>query len=238
MTSQGCPFKCAFCCKNYKTVRFRSVDRVIDEINMLHYDFGFDSLAFPEDLFILKRERVEAIAKCLKELGIIWRCLVRGDLIVKYGQDFVKMMAESGCVDVGMGVESGSDKILAIVNKSEKSDTIKQAVRMLKDEGIRVKGFFIVGLPGESPETIDETWMFLEDTQFDDVDIKIYQPYPCTPIWDNRESYDIKWYDIDYKNMFYKGRPREYYGNVHTSKLTTQEIVDAWIEMEGTFKRA
>jgi radical SAM superfamily enzyme YgiQ (UPF0313 family) len=122
------------------------------------------------------------------------------------------------------------------VNKGETADTIRKAVRMIKKEHISVKGFFIMGLPGESHETINETRDFLEEVQFDDVDIKIFQPYMGSPIGDNKGSYDIEWHDIDYKNMFYKGRPKEYYGNISTSGLTNREIVDAWIELEATYK--
>lgn len=238
MTSQGCPFKCAFCAKNYSTVRYRSAWRVIEEIDYLNFDFGYKALAFPEDLFILNRKRTEVICTYLKKLGIIWRCLVRADLIVKYGPEFIKMMADSGCVDVGMGIESGSDKILSIINKGETSNTMKQAIRMLKNSGIRVKGFFIVGLPGENEETLEETNNFLDEMKLDDVDIKIYQPFPGTPIWNNRGSYDIQWQDIEPQNMFYKGRPKEYYGNVCTSSLTNEQIVKTWNYLEGTYKHA
>ena len=210
MTSQGCPFKCGFCCKNYKTVRFRSIEKVKEEIDYLHYELGYDALVFPEDLFIIKRERTEAIAEYLSELGIIWRCLVRADLVVKYGKSFSDMLYQSGCIEVGMGVESGSNKVLKIINKGESSWTMMDAVKILKSSGIRAKGFFILGLPGESKDTLCETWSFLENAELDDVDIKIYQPYPGTPIWDKKELYDISWDDnIDYSRKFYKGRPKE-----------------------------
>jgi radical SAM superfamily enzyme YgiQ (UPF0313 family) len=138
MTSQGCPYRCAFCCKNYKKVRFRSAEKVIEEIKMLHFDYGYRALAFPEDLFILDRNRVETIAECLKKLGIIWRCLIRADVLVKHGNDFVKMMSDSGCVSVGMGIESGSPQILKNINKNQSVSTIKKAIKMLKNGNINV----------------------------------------------------------------------------------------------------
>jgi radical SAM superfamily enzyme YgiQ (UPF0313 family) len=238
MTSQGCPYRCAFCCKNYKTVRFRSAEKVIEEIKMLHFDYGYHALAFPEDLFILDRSRVEAIGSCLKELGIIWRCLIRADILVKHGGDFVQMMSDCGCVSVGMGIESGAPQILKNINKKQSISVIKKAIRMLKDKGIDVKGFFIVGLPGETQETLNETKAFLDEMDLDDVDIKIYQPYPSTPIWENRSQYDIGWSgDLDYSKQFYKGRPEEYYGNIFTSALTNEQIRDEWIAMEAQYKK-
>jgi len=237
MTSQGCPYKCAFCCKNYKSVRYKSVGRVIEEITELHDVFGYKALAFPEDLFILNRKRTEEICACLKKLGILWRCLVRGDFIVKYGEEFVQMMADSGCVDVRMGIESGSNKILKIVNKGENTDTLLKAIKMLQNVGIRVKGFFIIGLPGEDYSTIAETKKFLAEANLYDIDIKIFQPYLGTPIWENREKYDIQWDDgLDFEKLFYKGKIGEYYGNVRTSSLTTEQIYKEWVQIETKYK--
>jgi radical SAM superfamily enzyme YgiQ (UPF0313 family) len=109
---------------------------------------------------------------------------------------------------------------------------------MLKAAGIAVKGFFILGLPGESPETLEETREFLKEVKLDDVDIKIYQPYPGTPIWRNKEHYDIDWSaNASYEDMFYKGKAGDYRGSVRTSTLTTEQIYDAWVGMEKEFKK-
>jgi radical SAM superfamily enzyme YgiQ (UPF0313 family) len=237
VSGRGCPYKCAFCCKNHSSVRLRSAGKVIEEIKYLNREFGYNAIMFPEDIFIRDKLRAEAVFKYMGKAGIISRCLVRADVVVRHGKDFTALMANSGCIEVGMGVESGSDTILKNVNKGESVSTIKKAVRMIKRAGIRIKGFFIVGLPGESLTTLAETKKFLDEMCFDDVDIKIFQPYPGSPIWDNRQEYDIQWHNgVDYKNMFYKGRPKEYYGNVCTSSLTSEQIVSEWINMEATYK--
>jgi radical SAM superfamily enzyme YgiQ (UPF0313 family) len=239
VTGRGCPFHCAFCCKNHDSVRLLSAEKAIAEIDYLHDQLGYDALAFPEDIFILNKKRAETIFAHLKKRGIISRCLVRADVITKHGTDFVKTMADSGCTGVGIGIESGSDTILKNINKGESIDTIKKAIRMIKNIGIYVKGFFIVGLPGESKKTILETKAFLKEMQLDDVDIKIFQPYPGSPIWDNKEAYDIHWKDNpNYDNLFYKGRPGEYFGSVQTSHLTTRQIYDEWVSLESEFKHA
>ncbi|MHC4397759.1 MAG: B12-binding domain-containing radical SAM protein, partial [Planctomycetota bacterium] len=237
VTGRGCPYHCAFCCKNHGSIRLLSAEKAIGEIDYLHDEFGYNALAFPEDIFILNKQRAETIFAHLKKRDIISRCLVRADVIVKHGSDFVKIMADSGCTGVGMGIESGSDTILKNINKGESIGTIKKAVRMIKDTGIYIKGFFIVGLPGESKETLFETKAFLEDMQLDDVDIKIFQPYPGSPIWENKEAYDIQWSDnINYGEQFYKGRLGEYFGSIKTSNLTTDQIYSEWVSMEGEFK--
>lgn len=236
-TSKGCPHHCDFCCKNHGKVRLRSAKKVIDEIVYLHDGFGYKALAFPEDIFIVDRKRTEVVCQTLKMFGITWRCLVRADIIVRRGQEFIRMMKDSGCAGVGMGVESGSDTILANVHKGETADTMRKAIAMLKAEGLKVKGFFIIGLPGESPETLAETEKFLDKVELDDIDAKIFQPYPGSPIHDHREQYDIRWDNIPLENSFYKGRPGEYFGSLSTSALTTAQIVEAWKRIETKYKK-
>jgi radical SAM superfamily enzyme YgiQ (UPF0313 family) len=227
VTSRGCPYKCAFCCKNYNGVRLAPSSKVINEIRKLHCDFGYNALMFFDDIFILNKKRVEEICLYLKEFGIVWRCFVRADLVVKHGNELLQTMADSGCVEVGMGIESGSDKILENINKGETVKTIKLAIKMLHEEGIRVKGFFIVGLPGESQETIEDTQRFLEETYLDDMDFTIFQPYVGSPIWNNRGDYDIKWDDLDFQKMFYKGKLGE---------LSSEDIVKARDRLECQLK--
>ena len=86
---------------------------------MLNTDFDYDALMFFDDTFILNYDRVLEICKCLKQRGIIWRCFVRADLVVKHGNKLLEVMKDSGCVEVGMGIESGSDTILKNINKGE-----------------------------------------------------------------------------------------------------------------------
>ncbi len=236
MGSRGCPFHCGFCSKNNTNVRLLSSGRMIEELEIVR-KMGFKAIAFPEDIFILNRKRTEEVCAYMKEAGLLWRCLVRADLVVKYGMPFLEMMAESGCVGVGIGIESGSERILKIIGKGEPLATMKQAVAMLKQAGIFVKGFFIVGLPGENQESLDETDRFLDEVKLDDIDCKIFQPYPGSPIYDHRDQYDISWNGTPLKHTFYKGRPGDYHGSIATSALTTERIVEAWMYLEGKYKR-
>jgi anaerobic magnesium-protoporphyrin IX monomethyl ester cyclase len=240
VTSRGCPWRCTFCCKTAEnnSVRMRSAEHVAKEIDYLFHEHGFTAMALPDDIAILDRDRIEKIAVHFAELGIIWRCLVRADLVVKFGADFAQMMFDTGCYEVGMGVESASDKILKLANKGETAATLRRAVLLLHAAGIRVKGYFILGLPGETAETIKETESFLDDMKLDDVDIKIYQPYPGSPIWDNKAKFDIDWHDTHLEDQFYKGRIGDYRGNVRTAALTNAEIVQAMNYLEGKYKNA
>ena len=236
VTSRGCPFSCAFCCKNHKRVRLRSAESVITEVDLLRDRFGYRALGFPEDIFILDRQRAERIADHLKARGILWRCLVRADVVVRHGAEFLQTLADSGCVSVGIGIESGSDKILANISKGESTQTITTAISMLKDAGIKVKGFFILGLPGEDESTLEETERFLDRVSLDEVELKIYQPYPGSPIYEKPEQFDIGWKTIDLADSFFKGRRGDYRGSVFTSKLTTDRIVEVWRKLMDKYE--
>lgn len=239
VTSRGCPWKCSFCCKTElnNSVRLRSAENVIKEIDYLHC-MGFRAMHIPDDIAIIDFGRMLKIADHFGHLGVIWRCLVRADLIVKYGPQFAKIMAQNGLVDVGMGIESGSDKVLKAINKGESADTIRKAVGILNNAGITVKGYFILGLPGESHETLRETERFLEEMHLADVDIKVYQPYPGSEIYRNKAAFDIDWDNIPLQDQFYKGRIGDYHGTVRTSGLDNAEIAQAMNYLEGKYKRA
>jgi anaerobic magnesium-protoporphyrin IX monomethyl ester cyclase len=237
VTSKGCPFRCGFCCKTYSTVRLRNAENVKREVDYLRQCWGYRAFVFMDDLFIMQPRRFESIAAHLKARGAIWRCMVRADLIWKWGEDFVRLMADSGCRAVGMGIESGSDFILRNINKGEDVATMHRAVRLFKDAGIGVKGFFILGLPGETHETMEETRAFLREADLDDFDMKVFQPYPGSPIWEKSGDYDVDWNRVSLEDMYYKGRVGDVHGNVRTSALATAEIINKQLELEREFKR-
>ena len=235
VTAKGCPYRCGFCSKHWTGVRVRSADHVIREIDQLYYDWGYKALMFFDDIFILRPDRVRKICACLKSREIVWRCFVRADLVVKGGQGLMRCMAESGCVEVLMGVESGSDAILKAINKGETVSDIRLATTWLDDHGIRVKGLFIVGLPGESPETLGETERLVNDLPFAALDFTIFQPYAGSPIYENKRDYDIDWEALSWDDSYYKGRPGEYRCKVWTSSLTPKELEAARDDLEQQY---
>lgn len=226
ITSRGCPFDCYFCCKTWTGVRLRSAKNIIEETKILK-DMGFDGIMFYDDTFTINRNRVIEIAKGLKELGFVWRCFIHASTV---NYNLLKIMYESGCVEVGMGVESGSNDILKIVNKKIDIDRAIQVCNWCHEIGLRIKTFLIIGLPGESKETINETINFLKLSKPDDFDYTIYTPFPETEIWNSSNKNDLQ-FDIqfdknklDYSKMFYKGITGKYSAQISTSHLTQEDI--------------
>jgi anaerobic magnesium-protoporphyrin IX monomethyl ester cyclase len=234
MSGRGCPFSCAFCCNTAK-VKLRPAWHVIEEIEYLHDYEKYNALMFFDDIFIVNKKRTLDICKGIERFNLKLRCFVRADLILRHGIEVVDALYRAGVREVGMGIESGSDLILNIVNKGENTDTILQAVQLLQAVGIRVKGFIIVGLPSESPKTINETRMFLDEAKLDDVDFTIFQPYKGSKIYNKKHDFDINWDKIE--ESWYKGKPNEYVSNVWTSSMSKNDILRARIDLEREYKK-
>lgn len=236
MTTRGCPYQCGFCCKINKRVKVYSAEFVLEELRELRDVYGYRAFMFYDDIFIVDINRLKVILEEISKWDVLWRGFVRADIVAKNGPEIAKLMYDSGCREVGMGIESGSNQILKTINKGESTDLLKRGIQVMKDAGIRVKGFLIVGLPGESPETIAETQRFLRSSGLDDMDFSLFTPYKKTNIYDNKEKFDIFWDKLDLDHLWYKGSPGEYESQVWTSALSRQDLVAARDELEKEFK--
>lgn len=234
VTSRGCPFNCNFCANNAwgKTLRMRSPQNVFEEIRILKEKYGYESFMFFDDTMTINRKRMTEICDLLKDLNIIYRCFIRSDTVDRY---LLEKMRSSGCVEVGIGIESGSQRILDIVRKGETVEDNMKAILLCHELGIRVKGLFIIGLPGENEETVKETIEFLEKANLYDVDITIYSPYPGSGIYKNKEAFDIDFKD-DYEHAWFKGRPGDYLTTVSTKALSSADVLRFRDEIEKRFK--
>jgi radical SAM superfamily enzyme YgiQ (UPF0313 family) len=150
-TTRGCPFQCIFCLPNLlgKGVRYRSVEKVIDEIKYLVKEFGIKDIAFWDDTFTLNKKRVFGICEQIieKKIKIIWSAQARADCVTP---DMLYRMAEAGCWKLFYGVESLVQKNLDTLKKGETVEQIFQAIEWTKKVGIEVEASFIFGIPGET----------------------------------------------------------------------------------------
>ncbi len=152
-TSRGCPFNCSFCSvgslwgKGYTCF---SVERILNEINYLVKNFGAKAVYFREDNFTLSRQRtIDFCERVLKEnMKINWACETRVDSL--NDEEMVKLMADSGCKAVYLGIESGSQKTLDNLNKGINVEQIEKAINLCKKHKIRTYCSLIVGVPGET----------------------------------------------------------------------------------------
>lgn len=229
ITSRGCNGKCAFCCKAImdKGISFRSVSDIIFELTEIK-DMGFGAVMFYDDSIAMIKKRLIDLCKGIGKLDLLWRCFVRSDQV---SPDLYKVMADSGCYEVLIGVESGSDTILRNIRKNETAEQHKNAIKWAKEAGIKTKVLMIAGLPGESWKTIDESRKFIIETRPDGLDVTILQVYPGCDIAKNPQNYEL----FFISPVWYKGRNEEYISTVSTLSLTEKEIVQARDSLWKTF---
>jgi len=153
-TSRGCPFNCTFCSVSSiwgKQYTYLSADRIIAEIEYLVKKFGVKGIYFREDNFTLNSKRIEEFCEKLirKHINITWACEARVDNISK---ELVELMSAAGCKAFYFGVESGSQRILDMINKQITLEQIENAINCCKRYGVRSYCSLITGLPGETYE--------------------------------------------------------------------------------------
>ena len=155
ITSRGCPFSCSFCSKAVfgNKYRTRDIDLVIEEIDILRRDYGVNNIKFYDDVFTLKKERAVELSQRIKS-SVVWSCMTRVNLVDQYT---LNQMLLGGCYSIAFGLESGNAEVLKGINKNTTLEQGEQAVRYAKEVGMKVIGYFMLGAPGETKETIIET---------------------------------------------------------------------------------
>ena len=184
VTSRGCPGGCRFCIKHVSygnSVRFRSPENVVAEMELLA-NLGVRSVHMYADLFTVSREQVVGLCELILERGLRmqWTCNSRVDFV---DPEMLRLMKQAGCRWISWGIESGSEEVLRHVRKGISLEQVEQALRWSRQAGIRNWGYFIIGLPGETEETIQETIRFSKRLPLDLVLFHIAAPYPGSPLF-------------------------------------------------------
>ncbi len=159
ISSRGCVFNCTYCASVQfwgRRWRFRSPENIIAEVNWLVDEFGIKSIFFYDDNFLVDKTRAISICRGIAAIKpkIEWTCCSHVKMV---DAGLLKIMKESGCINIDFGVESGSDKILKTINKKQTRDDVIKAFELVHAAGIATRAYLIVGAPGENIETIDET---------------------------------------------------------------------------------
>ena len=167
LSSRGCPMKCSFCCREHEmltTFRYRSGTRVREEMKQIIEEYGVMFFRFLDDAFTANRQRVLKLCKEIKDLECKWRCITRADWIDK---GLLEAMKEAGCVGCDFGIESGSQRVLDMMNKRLTVEENIKAIKLMKDVGLSPKVFLMCGFPGETEKDIELTKKFMQLTKPD-----------------------------------------------------------------------
>jgi hopanoid biosynthesis associated radical SAM protein HpnJ len=191
-TGRGCRSQCTFCLwpqtvggHRYRT---RSVEHVLGEMALIPQYFPqVKEVFFDDDTFTDDRPRAEEIARGLGQLGLVWSCNAKAN--VPY--ETLKVLADNGLRLLLVGFETGNDQILKNIKKGVKVDRARQFAKDCRDLGITIHGTFIVGLPGETKETIQETIRYAKEINPHSLQVSIAAPYPGTALY--RQAQENGW---------------------------------------------
>lgn len=190
VTSRGCPYSCTFCDitqwgKKYRT---RSPSNVMHEIQDIRDNYGINNFRFIDDIYTMDRKRAIEISKMIIPLEISYIIITRPDCL---DLELMKWLKDSGCTEIIMGIESGSEKILKLMNKKETLKDYINAVELARIFGIKSKFLLLFGFPGENNETVMETIRLLEEAQPDKVHLSTFIPLPGSDVWNHPGKYGI-----------------------------------------------
>jgi hopanoid biosynthesis associated radical SAM protein HpnJ len=199
-TGRGCKSRCTFCLWP-QTVgghryRVRSVGHVVEEIRLAkHYFPQVREFFFDDDTFTDNLPRAEAIARELGKLGVTWSCNAKANV----PRDTLKVLVENGLRLLLVGYESGNQQILHNIKKGMLIDVARRFTKDCHELGITIHGTFILGLPGESKETIQETIRFATEINPHTIQVSLAAPYPGTFL--HKQAVENGWFDAEHAEL-------------------------------------
>ena len=250
MFSRGCPYNCHFCAllssrSTAPGIRFRRPDLIEAEIEYLKKDYSIQGIALVDEIaFPLKRSAAEAELEAIGRTGILWRGQCRVDGITP---ELAKLAKQSGCLALGMGVESVWQPSLDIINKKISVEQAKETIALLKRNNIEARIYLMLGLPAEPDNIVDLTWDFIQETQPDLVFLSLFTIRPGTEVFRNPDKFGIKEIKTDWSNTMHnrgldKTRPEltfVYHRDAPWGKnLTNEQIVNNYMELLNRIKGA
>jgi anaerobic magnesium-protoporphyrin IX monomethyl ester cyclase len=187
--TRGCPHRCTFCgaaSVNGRRIRSRSAENVLEEIRMLTGRYGVRELQFYDSNCAHRTGPLrEVLERMVREgIDVTW-CAPNGIRLDSIDRDLALLMKRSGCFQVNVGIESGSPRILKQIRKALSIDTVHKRVRLLREAGIEVVGFFMMGFPGETRREIEATVSLAMSLPLTAASFSVYCPLPGTDDYDN-----------------------------------------------------
>lgn len=237
-TQRGCPGKCTFCCgrniEMYNKARQHSPERVLEELKSLN-KIGYSSFMVYDDEVNLNINRLEKLCSLLSNENLQFRGFIRSDYVAKYPEQ-LQWLKDAGFIKLCAGVESGSDKILKIIQKQTTSKMNGDVRSMIKNKEIHYESFIMLGHPSETIDDVKLTYNWLKINKPDDFDINLITPYPGSKMYNEAQpSNEMVNYDWEYKgaffnkprysreDSFYKGKDAQSESNIRTKNISNKQ---------------
>lgn len=156
IASRGCPFNCSYCAERFSNYRTRSVENILEELKEMYYKYKIRDIYFNDGTFVVNKKRIMNLCKKIIQENIKFTFNIR-TRIDTMDEDLLKILKEAGCNRINYGLESGDEEILKRLNKNTSIKQIIKIIKLTKKYGITTWGFFLIGNPGETKETIEKT---------------------------------------------------------------------------------
>jgi radical SAM superfamily enzyme YgiQ (UPF0313 family) len=191
MVSRGCPFNCTYCSTHAAfghRARFRSPEKVIEEIKHIIDKYSAKQISFWDDVLTLNEPWISKLCDLMVQnrLDIIWNCYAHPNTV---NGRMLKKMKEAGCFCIWYGIEAGDDSLLKVINKGTTIEGIKKAVKLTKENGIEVRGLFMIGLPNETPKLAQKTVDFAKALDVDYAQFSVTTPHIGTKLYEDAQNY-------------------------------------------------
>ncbi len=184
VTSRGCPYQCSYCDRSVfkRGFRYNSPEYIYEHMQYLRSRFGVRHLNIYDDLFTTNRKRIARLCDLLtaKPLGVQFNCAVR---VGHADNDLLAMLKAAGCLMVSVGIESGDPDLLEVHKPGVYLDEVRETVKRIQAAGLRAKGLFMMGLPGETEASIRKTSDFVISLGLDDMNMSKFTPFHGAPVW-------------------------------------------------------
>ncbi len=201
--TRGCPYSCSFCSASINMgskIRKRTPSKIVDEIEMLVKEYGVKEIHFEDDNFTFYKDFASEVCQLIMDRGIkiFWAC-PNGVRLDSLDSNLLKLMERSGCYSFALGIESGSDKVLKLMNKGTLSQEMRKKIRLIAETTkIRMTGFFIFGFPGENEDDLKQTEELILNEPLHRIAVGPFVPLPGTQIYktlveENKLPQDYDW---------------------------------------------
>lgn len=221
-TGRGCPYRCNFCSKSIDGLRLRSVDSIIDEIKFLQRTYGIEGVHFIDELFVVNKKRAYELVEKIAPLNLQWDGQGRINTV---DYELLCAMKKAGCVAIGFGVESGSNKILKNMNKRITVERSKQALSDAQKAGLHIKVQLVLGYPGENKETIAGTVNFFKEIKHPARRFSLILPLPGSAIYNDAINKGLIKDEEDYLMQIYDGYGGNRYRTfINFTEMSTNEL--------------
>jgi anaerobic magnesium-protoporphyrin IX monomethyl ester cyclase len=240
-SSRGCPYSCSYCDRSVfrRSFRYNSAQYLYEHVKYLKERFGIRHINFYDDQFTFNRKRVEEFCRMMLDnhLSMTFNCAVRAEHV---DFELMKLMKSAGCWMMSLGIETGDPELLAQHRQNADLDMLADTIRNIKRAGIRTKGLLMMGLPGESVESIKRSMDYVFSLPIDDFNLAKFTPFPGSPLYENIHelgTFDEDWEKMDCMNFLFvpngmtKERLEELFVEFYKAHYKRPKVMMGYVEM-------